>query len=88
MAPVPSWRNPGQAEKPPSNLAQMGMGFNIFAGTIDLGLQLVDAIFMIGDWIRHHKKAHAVKVKAEEIQRRGREKPTSRHHRRSITLIE
>jgi hypothetical protein len=79
MAPVPeAWRNPGKAEKPPTNVAQMGMGWNLMTGTIDLGLELFDTILMIGDWVRNRNKAHAVKAKAADILRRGKRRPLQR----------
>jgi len=73
MAPVP--RNPGKLEKPPTNIAQMGMGWNIVTRTIDLGLGLFDAILMIGDWFRERAKANAVKAKAADILRKGKRRP-------------
>jgi hypothetical protein len=45
MAPVPS------SHDPPTNIAQMGMGWNILSGTIDLGLTVFDAVFIVKDWI-------------------------------------
>jgi len=76
MAPVPKeWRSPGKLEKPPTNVAQMGIGWNIVTGTIDLGLELFDAILMIGDWFRDRKRAHAIKAKAADMLRRGKRRP-------------
>lgn len=79
MAPVPTaWRDPGKAEKPPTNVGQMGMGWNLMTGTIDLGLELFDTILMIGDWVRNRKKTHAVEAKAADILRRGKRRPLQR----------
>jgi hypothetical protein len=62
--------------KPPSNIAQLGMGWNIITGTIDLGLGIFDAIIMVREWIREYMKKKVVKVKAADALKRGKRQPT------------
>jgi hypothetical protein len=59
-------------ESSPTNVAQMGMGWNIVTGTIDLGLSLYDAILMVYSWIRDHNKKRARNAKEMELIRLGK----------------
>lgn len=68
MAPVLARRSP----EPPSNIAQLGMGWNIGTGTIDLGLGIFDALIMVGEWIREYTQKKLLRKKAEDIIRRGK----------------
>jgi hypothetical protein len=72
MAPVPS------SHDPPTNIAQMGMGWNILSGTIDLGLTVFDAVFVVKDWIREFTKHRAKKAKQVEIIKMGKRPPQRR----------
>jgi hypothetical protein len=56
----------------PSNTAQLGMGWDIATGTIDLGLGIFDAIIMVGEWIREYAQKKAVEAKAGIMLRRGK----------------
>jgi hypothetical protein len=76
MAPVQSHH------EAPSNIAQLGMGWNIATGTIDLGLTFFDAIFVVKDWIRDFLKHKALRARKEELIRKGKRIP----QRRSIQL--
>ena len=69
MAPVPS------RATPPSNIAQLGMGWNIVTGTIDLGLEVFDAIIVVGTWIRGYMQKKALAAKAADLKERGKRKP-------------
>lgn len=69
MPPTPS------RAAPPSNIAQLGMGWSIVTGTIDLGLELFDAIILVGTWINGHSRKKALAAKAAEIIQRGKRKP-------------
>jgi hypothetical protein len=59
----------------PSNTAQLGMGWNIATGTIDLGLGVFDAIIMVGEWVREYTQKKLLRKKAEDIIRRGKRRP-------------
>jgi hypothetical protein len=72
MAPVLVRRT----QEVPSNTAQLGMGWNIATGTIDLGLGIFDAIIMVGEWIREYTQKKLLRKKAEDIIRRGKRRPT------------
>jgi hypothetical protein len=74
MAPVLVRRTPDF----PSNTAQLGMGWNIATGTIDLGLGIFDAIIMVGEWIREYTQKKLLRKKAEDIIRRGKRRPIER----------
>jgi hypothetical protein len=82
----PTRRNLVARDTPPSNVAQLGMGWNIVTGTIDLGLALFDAILMIGEWTREYVKKKALKLKAAETLRRG--KRPKQNQPRSIDLAQ
>ena len=56
----------------PSNTAQLGMGWDIATGTIDLGLGIFDAIIMVGEWIREYAQKKAVEAKAGIMLKRGK----------------
>ena len=79
MAPVPAKHI--AAEIPPSNVAQLGMGWDLTTGTIDLGLGLFDAIIMVGEWIREYTKLKAVEAKAAMILKRGKKQVKSNQPR-------
>jgi hypothetical protein len=84
MAPAPKIsRGP---DAPPSNSAQLGMGWNIATGTIDLGLALYDGLIMIGEWLRDYTKLLSRKRMKAEMQRKGRRPSTL--HRRFIQIIQ
>jgi hypothetical protein len=68
MPPTPS------RATPPSNIAQLGMGWNLASGTIDLGLELFDAIILVGTWIKGHMRKKALAAKAADIILRGKGK--------------
>ena len=44
-------------EFPPTNIAQLGMGWNIITGTVELGIAIYDTIIMVTEWIREWKKS-------------------------------
>jgi len=71
MAPVP-------AQEAPSNIAQLGMGWNLATGTIDLGLTFFDAIFVVRDWIRDFLKHKARQTKKAELIRKGKRSHSQR----------
>lgn len=83
MAPVK--RHLVARDSPPSNVAQLGMGWDIVTGTIDLGLGFFDTIIMIGEWIREYVKKKALKAKEAGILRRGRRR--KQNQPRSIDLV-
>jgi hypothetical protein len=60
---------------PPSNIAQLGMGWSIVTGTIDLGVELFDAIILVGTWIKGYSRKKALAAEAAEIIQRGKRKP-------------
>jgi hypothetical protein len=60
------------ADAPPSNFAQLDMGWNIATKTIDLGLGLFDVFILVGDWIDEYVKRKAAEAKAAEITRRSK----------------
>jgi hypothetical protein len=66
---------------PPTNIAQLGMGWDLATGTIDLGLGLFDAIIMVGEWIREYGKRKAAKTKAEIMLKRGKKQGNSKRTR-------
>lgn len=66
---------------PPTNVAQLGMGWDLVTGTIDLGLGVFDAIIMVGEWIREYAKRKAVKTKAEIMLKRGKKQGNSKRTR-------
>lgn len=72
MAPVPA------PHEGPSNIAQLGMGWNIATGTIDFGLTFFDAIFVVGDWIKDFIKHRARQAKKAELIRKGKRRPQRR----------
>jgi hypothetical protein len=69
MPPTPS------RATPPSNIAQLGMGWSIATGTIDLGLELFDAIILVGTWIKGYIRKKALEAKTADIIQRGKQKP-------------
>jgi hypothetical protein len=50
------------------------MGWNIVTGTIDLGLELLDAIAVVAAWIHGHRTKKAAQAKAATILQRGKRK--------------
>ena len=70
MAPVSKYVA-GIRDAPPSNSAQLGMGWNIATGTVDLGLGLYDAIIMVGEWIRDFARRRKLEAKKENLRRKG-----------------
>jgi hypothetical protein len=70
MAPIRRERVASDA--PPSNIALLGMGWDITTGTIDLGLGIFDAIIMVGEWIREYAQKKAVETKAAIMLKRGK----------------
>jgi len=59
-------------DTPPSNSAQLGMGWNIGTGTIDLGLTLYDGLIMIGEWLQDYTKQKRREAKKAYTLRRGK----------------
>jgi hypothetical protein len=74
MAPVLRG-NAFSPDNPPTNIAQLGMGWDVVTGTIDLGLGLYDAIIMVGEWIREAAQKAKKKNREEAIAQRGRRQP-------------
>jgi hypothetical protein len=66
MAPV----GPGkfQGTDPPTNIAQVGMGWNIITGTIDLGLGIFDAIILVQEWLHDWGRKKARQLKEKDIK--------------------
>ncbi len=60
------------SDVPPSNAAQLGMGWDIATGTIDLGLGIFDAVIMVGEWIREYAQKKAIEAKAAIVLKRGK----------------
>lgn len=60
------------SDTPPSNTAQLGMGWDIATGTIDLGLGIFDAIIMVGEWVREYAQKKAVEAKVAIMLKRGK----------------
>jgi hypothetical protein len=56
----------------PTNIAQVGMGWNIITGTIDLGLGIYDAIILLKEWLYERRRKKAKNKEEEEMRRRGR----------------
>ena len=79
MAPVPS------SHDPPTNIAQLGMAWNIATGTIDLGLTVFDAVFVVKDWIRDFMKYRAKKAKQAEMIKMARRRPQRRDIHLTLT---
>jgi hypothetical protein len=69
MTPVPKVIAPLDS---PTNIAQVGMGWNLATGTVDLGLELFDAILVVGAWIQGYVKHKAIQANAADILRRGK----------------
>jgi len=59
-------------EKPPTNIAQVGMGWHIITGTIDLGLGIFDAIILVQEWLYQWGRKKSQELKEKEVKRRGR----------------
>jgi hypothetical protein len=59
----------------PTNIAQLGMGWNIITGTIDLGLGIYDAIILLKEWLYQRGRKKAKEKKEEEMRRRGKKRP-------------
>jgi len=81
MAPVP-------AQESPSNIAQLGMGWNIATGTIDLGLTFFDAIFVVRDWIHDFLKHKARQTKKAELIQKGKRRPQPTRRAIHLTMTE
>jgi len=64
-----------EAGSPPTNIAQLGMGWNIITGTIDLGLGIYDAIILLKEWLYQRGRKKAKEKKEAEMRRRGRKNP-------------
>ena len=64
-------------EKPPTNIAQVGMGWQIITGTIDLGLGIFDAIILVQEWLYQWGRKKSQELKEKEVKRRGRKSPPS-----------
>jgi hypothetical protein len=77
MAPALKFKGP---DTPPSNSAQLGMGWNIATGTIDLGLALYDGLVLIGEWIHDYGKQRRREFKKADIIQRGK-RPRTLHSR-------
>ena len=82
MAPLPNTGDPRIV--PPTNIAQLGMGWNIVTGTIDLGLGLYDAIILVGDLIREYAKT--IKKNNAKPLAQGRRRPTQPQGQRQSAL--
>jgi len=61
-----------EPEKPPTNIAQVGMGWHIITGTIDLGLGIFDAIILVQEWLYQWGRKKSQELKEKEVKRRGR----------------
>jgi hypothetical protein len=83
MAPIRVTRV--QPDVPPSNIAQMGMAWDVATGTIDLGLGFFDAIIMVGEWIREYRKRKSIAEKAAIQLKRGKKQTKTNITRRDGT---
>jgi hypothetical protein len=69
---MPSILQLEEAGGPPTNIAQLGMGWNLITGTIDLGLGIYDAVILLKEWLYQRTRNKAKEKEEEEMRRRGR----------------
>jgi len=72
-------------ERPPTNIAQAGMGWHIITWTIDLGLGIFDALILAQEGLYDWARKKAEHLKENEIKRRGRKNlPSTKREKRSV----
>jgi hypothetical protein len=86
MAPLIQQLNDPKAA--PTNVAQVGMGWNLITGTIDLGLGVFDAIILMQEWLYQWGRKKSKQLKEMDIQRRGRRNRKEPVQKRDFVISE